>query len=166
MGFRRLQDGLITALDSSANAAPMPGRTFERTQGCWNCIHAKSAKERWAQIREAKLNEGVRLALELKSQGGEDHPKVVAIRRYVEMMDQMIPASITCDVGETAKNEKVGDFVANSFLCHKWTARDGASIARAGAKADLLPEELQERVDGSAGPLSADQVARKFGDAS
>lgn len=39
---------------------------------------------------------------------------------------------------------KHGEFTAHNFLCDRWDAAIGASVARAGAKLDLLPEELKD----------------------
>lgn len=47
-----------------------------------------------------------------------------------------------------AAGEVPGDFIYSAFLCSKWTARSGASVARGTDKADLLPDELRDRIDG------------------
>lgn len=138
--------------------AGMPDRTFVRGQGCWNCVHAKPPGPRWFDQRQQKLDYALRIALQ--SQLKENDPEVVKIRRTVEMIDGAVLRGdvFVCDVGKTAAGEPVGDFVTSAFLCGRWSGRDGASLARADhGKLDELPEELRERVDGSA-PISVTQL--------
>lgn len=42
------------------------------------------------------------------------------------------------------------DFVHHAFLCDKWTARSGASVATEGKPLDKLPDELRDIADGRA----------------
>ncbi len=49
-----------------------------------------------------------------------------------------------CSHGRLANGDPVGEFVFSTFLCDRWTAAQGASIAREGEKADKLPEELMD----------------------
>jgi hypothetical protein len=152
----RFKDGLkLSMLGGSLLGVPqsgLPDRTFARSQGCWNCIHAKSPVDRWLQKRAQKLEYAVRVALQ--SQLGESDPQVIPIRRQIDQFDGMIARRevFACDVGRTQNRkggtEPVGDFVASAFLCDRWTGRDGASLARDGSKLDDLPEELRDKIDG------------------
>ncbi len=44
-----------------------------------------------------------------------------------------------CDARSSAK---YGSYVSDKYLCDQWSAAQGASVARAGAAPDKLPEEL------------------------
>lgn len=37
------------------------------------------------------------------------------------------------------------DYKSDKYLCDQWSAASGASVARAGQKPDMLPEELKDR---------------------
>lgn len=130
-------------------------RIIERTQGCWNCIHFSHdlAIKKWTHKRQQDLSKGLNIAM--SSPLKEDDPKVRNIRHMVDTLDKQIAAGVigTCtNDGETAVGAPVGDFVVANYLCHKWSAAQGASIARAGQKADDLPEEVADKLDG--GPMS------------
>ena len=125
-------------------------RIFNRGAGCWNCKHCESGKAFWTHKRQQDLASALRI-----SQGsplGEEHPKVINIRKMVDTIDHSIAAGalVRCTgKGMTAHNEPVGDLVAHNYMCHKWTGAQGASIARAGGKMDELPEELVDKLDGA-----------------
>jgi hypothetical protein len=42
------------------------------------------------------------------------------------------------------------DFVHHKFFCESWTGAQGASVAREGAKPDMLPAEVAEMVEARA----------------
>lgn len=126
----------------------LSGRTFERTQGCWNCIHCDydGAKNRWKEQRQRDLTVATSKALE--SAMGENDPAVVNIRRLVDAIDTGLAThNLTrCSgKGVDANDNPVGDFVKTNYLCRKWTAAQGASVAREGQKADDLPMELEDK---------------------
>jgi len=105
------------------------------------------AKGAWTERRQSDLK--VALDTSLKAKRGENDVRVVNIRRMVDSLDHLIAsrgAGLCVGGGETADGKPVGDFVMAAFLCHKWSGRQGASLASDG-KPDLLPEELRERVD-------------------
>ena len=125
-------------------------RTFERTQGCWNCKHSSRAAAFWTQRRQQDLARALTIAQEHPAQG-EEHTQVVNIRRMVDTIDNQVAAGtlLRCGGdGKTAAGDPVADLVAHNFLCHKWSGAQGASIARAGQRADDLPEELADKIDG------------------
>lgn len=124
------------------------GRRHERTQGCWNCIHGDfdAAKAYWKQKRQQDLAVATQRALE--SPLGEQEPSVVNIRRLVDAIDTGLATyNLTRCTGRgtDANGNPVGDFVKSNYLCSNWSARTGASIARAGQKADDLPMELEDK---------------------
>lgn len=124
------------------------GRAHERTQGCWNCVHSSSdkAKEIWKDRRQQDLAAGLRISLE--SPLGEGDQRVVNIRRMVDAIDTGLATfNLThCKGGGVDAHENpVGTFVKSNYLCHKWSAAQGASVAREGQKADDLPMELAEK---------------------
>lgn len=137
--------------DEATHIAVPKDRIFERTQGCWNCKHAESANKFWTERRQQDLTTAANLVKMFPKQG-ENHPKVVNIRRMVDLADHAIAmremVRCTNDKARTGAGEPIGDLVASTFLCGQWSAAQGASIARAGQKADLLPEELLEKIDG------------------
>ena len=123
-------------------------RTFERTQGCWNCSNSCSATDFWTKKRQDDLAIAVRLANE--SPLGENDPKVKNIRHMIDTVDHSVAAGalMRCTKGRQPNGDPVGDLVAHNYLCDRWSAAQGASMARAGQAADKLPEELAEDLDG------------------
>jgi hypothetical protein len=138
-------------------------RVVERTQGCWNCTHwdAAKAKPFWTERRQLDLTKALELSLNSSNKQGEDHPHVVNIRRMVDNLDHMVASGSVgmCEGnGRTANGDPVGDLVAHSFLCDRWSGTQGASIAREGQRADLLPEELEERLDERLGRIDTSLI--------
>ncbi len=124
------------------------GRRHERTQGCWNCLHGDFdvAKAFWKSRRQQDLATAASKALE--SAMGEQDPAVINIRRMVDAVDTGLATyNLTHCTGKgvDANENPVGDFTKSNYLCHMWSAAQGASIARAGQKADDLPMELEDK---------------------
>lgn len=121
-------------------------RTFERTQGCWNCSNARSANEFWTDRRKGEV---AKLKMMMETMPTADETDAQA--RKIDTIDHSVAARalVHCKVGRTAKGDPVGDMVAHNYLCEKWSAAEGASLARAGQKADDLPEELADKLDGT-----------------
>jgi hypothetical protein len=125
-------------------------RLFSRSQGCWNCKGRGSAKEYWNGKRQEKLTKAIALAHE--SLLGEKDCRVVEIRRGIDYVDNQVAAGrlVVCrNNGRTGDGSPVGEFVDQSYLCDRWIAAEGASIARGASASDKLPEELEEIVDGA-----------------
>lgn len=144
-GIKLLKNGFdkVTGLNN---------RTFERTQGCWNCKHGSSevARKWWLEKREKDLQVAVGIAL--SSPIGEKDQKVVNIRRTTALIDEAVGTSslIKCmGNGVDRHGNPVGDLVRSVYLCRKWSGAQGASVARAGEAPDLLPDELEDKVKGS-----------------
>ncbi len=128
-------------------------RIAVRTQGCWNCVNADYEKAKnlwWTAMRATWLQKAVNISLQ--SPKGEDERRVRVLRQMTADMDVSIEQNgwICCSVGvkPTQANpnveEPVADLVPANFLCRKWTAKQGASVAREGAGPDKLPEEIFE----------------------
>lgn len=122
----------------------MKDRTVSRGQGCWNCTNSSHAGKWWNERRLIDLKAAVVLAQE--SPLGEKLPKVVQIRRMVDMLDKAVAegAMIRCTKGVTAIGETIGDLTPHNYLCDRWCGAVGASLAREGGAPDKLPEELME----------------------
>lgn len=105
------------------------------------------------------------LTIAIESPHGENDPKVLNIRRMVATADYHVARRelIRCTRGIMANGQPVGDLTASNYLCHKWTAAEGASIARAGQRADKLPEELADDLDGGK-PTSVTRLVDDYND--
>lgn len=123
--------------------APLPGRSFYRDKGCYNCLNwnRDKAKNMWAVKGPERLAQAVKLALELP--GGENHLSVKAIRHEVAMIDHAIQsgAFAVCSAGKSK-----ADLVIHNYLCDGWSGVTGARDAKDGFTTDMLPEELNERL--------------------
>lgn len=126
----------------------------ERTQGCWNCVHFSTEKAIelwWNGARQSMAARGAEIA----ATAGIDDPRVQALRKTLPEMDVGMETKLwgLCtgggftykDVAGRKSKEPITGFVQNAFLCEKWTGAQGASVARDGQKADLLPGEVIER---------------------
>lgn len=133
-------------------------RTFERTQGCWNCKHSSPAKGYWQQKRQQDLKRA--LDISLASPRGEQDPKVETLREWVDRIDNLVAVKqlVRCTTGRQPNGDELPDLVQHSYLCDKWSGASGSSLARDIGKTDLLPDELVDRVDGD-GSYSAAQVS-------
>jgi SEC-C motif len=80
---------------------PLPGRTFERTQGCWNCKHYASPEEslqHWKSSCRPAEEARISLAKQELLKGAPDH---AAVRRLAS-----VSATATCPCGSGRKYEK------------------------------------------------------------
>lgn len=125
----------------------------ERTQGCWNCtgFSTDEAVKFWSERRQVDLK--IALDHALASPLGEKDPKVAGIKRAVDLTDQAVAAG---RLGRCSRKGSEADLIALEYLCTKWQGRQGASVARDGAKADKLPSELMEDV--AAGKLTKRKI--------
>jgi hypothetical protein len=133
-------------------------RVFERGMACSNCIHRQDAVKFWADRRQINLARALTISIE--SPQGEADYRVQNIRVMVNKSDHAVAsgALIHCEKCKTAHGEPVGDLIPHSYLCEKWTAAEGASVARGGGKADTLPEELVDKLDGDQSARAADAI--------
>lgn len=125
------------------DAGAIPGRTFERTQGCWNCKNFDNGDKAKAYWRDVCRPRDLRHAQAYEVAGNKKAAQET--RDTIKAADEAIKAGVAglCMIGK-AKS----DFVVHSFLCDSWSGALGASVAREGGAPDLLPAELKERVDG------------------
>lgn len=153
-------DQLKNHLAKSAFKGVGTDRIEVRTQGCWNCTHwdvDQAIDLWWSKARAAYLAKATQLAI--KSPLGEEYTPVKNIRRMIPAIDYKMEARAfgTCKRGVTAIGEPVGHFVLSTYLCDRWTAAPGASVAREGKGPDKLVEELMED-KGLDGGLGSDPV--------
>ena len=125
------------------SAGAIPGRTFERTQGCYNCAHFENGeKSKLYWINTCRPRDvGHVKAYELEG-------KIAAAKELADTI-KASDAAIKAGVAGLCLAGKVkSEYVVHNYLCDGWSARQGASIAREGGAPDLLPEEIRDRVDG------------------
>lgn len=147
-GLRKIERG-------GRPAGMLPGRTFERTQGCWNCIHfvtGREAQKYWLYTCRPKDEATA------KSYEAAGVPQAA-----MEMRELMKAASAAIKgngMGMCRANKAPSDFVVHNYLCEDgWTGAAGASLAREGAKPDMTPGEMKEIVDGSSDQEAAVEEA-------
>ena len=121
-----------------------------RTQGCWNCKHFVTGDKVKSYFLDTSTRDLVKTAERAKrSPLGAKDPAVMEIRanfaKVAAMLDEEIPR-----IGLCGENKQPG-MIMHAYLCDHWSGAQGASIARAGEKADALPEELMEERFAEAG---------------
>lgn len=161
-----------------------PGRTFERSRGCYSCKYFNNgelALNHYKEMRSAQNHQEVQRlgddeivdiqtrVKELRSKGYSDRVALrIAEREALEMLEagesptpkrknakyQMFDVMAQSgQIGICMANGVMTDFVHHAYLCEKWTGRAGAEIAREEGASEterMLPEELKEKIDGSA----------------
>jgi hypothetical protein len=149
-------------------------REVERGRGCWNCIHwdngdgAKmSYKLRTDRRGPSRIGDVGNLSgAEFSNQLGQLMRQGYSQQQGIEILirqkniaaprasvfDKMIDEGAIglCRGGGVDKLDQKVDFVEYGHLCHKWTGRDGHSVATAGKTLDKLPDELAEIVESKA----------------
>lgn len=119
------------------------GRTFEKTQGCWNCIHFENGAKAKAYWKDVCRPRDVANAKVAEVQGNP------ALAREVRATIKAADAAVAQGaLGMCMAGKANSDFVVHNFLCDDgWTGKQGASVAREGAAPDLTPGEIREIVD-------------------
>ncbi len=114
-------------------------RVVERSQGCWNCRHretGESVERRWSEHKAVLL-------AKLRGSG-------LFTRASISLGRCAVPGGPVGQDKDTGAETNIPDvFIHMKYLCRKWSAASGASLARGTDKADLLPAELRERIDGA-----------------
>lgn len=126
-------------------------RVITRNAGCWNCTFRRDANEFWFGDktkgtfgrRGENLNKALTIAME--SPMGENHPKVVNIRRMVEFVDPQIKMGMMVRCGGGYDKSEL---IANTFMCERYVGATGASVAREGERINDLAEEIRDKIDG------------------
>lgn len=147
---------VIRGPQDSDNRILVPSeRVIKRNAGCWNCKGMRDATEFWfgdqtkgtLGRREENLNKAVAIAVD--SPLGENHPKVVNIRRMITVLDQGVSerVMVRCAWGGVES-----ELVANTYMCNKYVGADGASVAREGERINDVIEEVREKIDGPEKP--------------
>lgn len=117
-------------------------RTVVRTQGCWSCKwfdNGQIARDLWEKSlrpRDLKV---------LADRLGCTTLTIPEGTPALRQMDRMNVEIQTGTTGVCMKGSPGTDLVQHRYLCGNWTGRDGASVARAGAKPDDLPDELMDK---------------------
>jgi hypothetical protein len=128
----------VVATDDMGNVVSgLPGRTFERKQGCWNCLHADHG------VRYHKLAAD-RKKIEEQAYKRAGMPPAKAKAKATAVYNMLISKAghlVMCQVGGVDTH-----FVANKHLCGKWTGQVGVVGSFEGEKFDPLPEELYDRL--------------------
>jgi hypothetical protein len=132
------------------NAAPE--RTFDRGRGCHNCVsfsNEEMSRSHWLLHKMSRLAQykgtiGLPLLGDMENPNAPTKPDP----RLKQLHDIERLVNTGC-VGICLKGARPasmggpeGDFIAFSFLCDRWTGREGHSLATAGRPLDKLNEEL------------------------
>lgn len=111
-------------------AVPLPGRTFVRNQGCYNCMNFAGPDSKLYQShRTARRQADVRELLERGVTLERAERRVAACDRYLALKGFGV-----CWAGGGQ-----ADFVEARFLCEKWKGR-----VRTEAKMDPTAAELKD----------------------
>ena len=128
----RLPPDVIPPPKLHADDVPIPGRTFIRNQGCWNCKHFEqgplySSHRLTRRLADMKvlLGRGVPFEQAERDLKAGDH--------YMSRFNYGI-----CLGGGTG-----ADFVPARFKCHRWSGRGGL---RTEARQDDLVEDLKDKL--------------------
>lgn len=135
---------MSNVLRKIARGGGLPGRTFERVQGCWNCVHfdtGERSRNYWFQKAKPR-DEGHAKAYEFEG-------KLEAAKMVRKTIAEAEKAVLSGKAGMCAKGQAKSEYVMDAYLCNNWSGRTGASVAREGGAPDLLPDELKDVVDGS-----------------
>lgn len=130
-----------------------PERTFERGRGCWNCLSYENGtlcRQHWG-THKLRLLYTLSQAAPLVRLGEMEKPKpgtADARREQIEQMDKAITTGVVGMCMKGARPQALGgpegDFVEHRFLCDRWDAKQGASIATSGKLLDKLSDELAD----------------------
>lgn len=102
------------------------------------------AKKLWSVERLASLSTALEMS-KLHAEG-ENHPRIVGMRRMIDGLDNAISRGIQ---GVCLKGSSESTFVADGYLCDKWNGRQGSSLAQGSGASDALPDELKDKIDGN-----------------
>jgi hypothetical protein len=152
-------------VDLNAPIVGMPDRVIpmvtrvEVGRSCANCLHwdPEKGKKHWEFRRQGTL--AVALEHEHKAKtallaGKRDlaeahEKKAKGVGMMVDSIDQAVMAG---KFGLCAKGWAPPDckddvpLIDHTTLCHKWSGRDGSSLATAGFPLDKLPDELRDEL--------------------
>lgn len=125
-------------------AIPLQGRTLRRTMGCWNCVSFDNGEKAKQHFEACKTREMLNAAeVAKKDPRGINAPKVQQIASTMADAERSVQAGV---FGICLAGGVQSDFVHNAHLCPKWRGKQGASVARAGARADDLPAEVKDKL--------------------
>jgi hypothetical protein len=128
---------------------PLKDRIIEKTQGCWNCKSYSRGEMVVKHLRECRQRDEAAKIAELgylptlSKLGDMEMPGTAGDARYLAWEK----AAKLGEIGMCMAGAIPDDFVHHKFFCSSWTGAEGASVAREGAKPDLLPAEVAEMVE-------------------
>ena len=136
-------------------------RVISTGRGCYNCKHwdQAEAKKLWPIRRQNDLTTAAemltRLPYEPKTMDdaeklGQPGITFFQTRSMIDGLDHLVAsghAGVCRGNGRTANGEPVGDFTVHALYCQVWSGVSGASLATAGHKVDVLPEELADKLN-------------------
>ncbi len=141
---------------------PLTDRTFARSKGCWNCMHAGDPTVGLTYWKtHARPRDELRVKFfkeQLAAVPANDTSKYAKAKRssmlkVIEDTTRVIDAfEKAIDDGMTIRCTSMickdpGEYKSHRFLCDQWSGKPGASLAQSGAPktADMLPGELHDR---------------------
>ena len=136
-------------------------RVISMGRGCYNCRwwSREAANPLWTDKRQGDLKNALELLMQLPYEPKtiEDAEKLGPIgikffqtRSMIDSLDHLVAsghAGVCRGGGKTANGNPVGDFTLHSLYCQVWSGVSGASLATEGHKPDLLPEELNDKLN-------------------
>lgn len=129
----------LPVYDDFGNPVQMPltSRTYERRQGCWNCIHGDAGDDYLKRVDDLEARNVARLS-------GRGLSYKVALRgaaleRMVMRKKRGFAVLCTADSDITGVE---GDFVLCKHICTHWSGKQG--VHTPGSGVDKLVEELYD----------------------
>lgn len=142
-----------------------PERVVERGRGCWSCIwwnNTEDAKHSYA-LRPDLGNQPFRIGDDLSikefqvlvQQGFSEREAVLQLQERAKLQtrpkifDSMIQKGEIglCRGKGVDRNDNPVDFTHAGYLCHKWSGREGSSVATSAKPLDKLPDELLDDLE-------------------
>lgn len=114
----------------------IPGRTFVRNQGCYNCVHFCRPGE--PLFEQHKIATGVRDVNYFVKEQGLTPDQAAARIAHRESTMAARGAGLCLGGGSQA------DFVSARYLCSKWVGRVAVDKTQGGV--DPLPDELKDQL--------------------
>lgn len=160
--------------DNNERIIQLADRTIERSRGCWSCIgfdNGDGCKTDYRNRPDVALRK-MRVSAwdmnsvdfhrevgRLKAQGLTQDQAVhhvmqqkqqeIIVSNQLSLFDRQVENGEIgrCRIGGVDTRDNPVDFIHMKYLCHKWSGRDGSSVATSGRPLDKLPDELRDDAD-------------------